>query len=102
MRTYRAGLVLAALTLIGLGAAILVQGGWQAVAAALAIMGGIGCAIAFAVFCAAGERPRSGRPVWADPAPLAPEPRERPGRAMTAPERLSAAPVALPRVSQTA
>jgi hypothetical protein len=103
MRTFRAALVLAPLTLlIGLGAAILVHGGWQAVAAALSIMGGVGCAIAFAAFGAAGERPRQGRPVWAEPAPPTRAPKERLGRPMAARERPSAAPAGLPGASQTA
>ena len=64
MRTYRAALALAALTLMGLGATTLIQGGWQAVAAALAMMGGVGSTVALAAIGAAGEQPRRDRPAW--------------------------------------
>jgi hypothetical protein len=72
--------VFGALTLIGMAATIVVQGGWEAGAAAFAIAGGVGFALTFAALQAVGERPRSRRPAWAHE--TAPEPRRA---AVTAP-----------------
>jgi hypothetical protein len=60
--------VFGALTLIGMAATIIVQGGWQAAGAAFAIAAGVGFALTFAVIRAAGERPRSRHPSWAQTA----------------------------------
>jgi hypothetical protein len=57
--------VFGALVLIGMATTIIVQGGWQAIAAAFAIFNGAGFALTFAALQAAGERPRSRRPAWA-------------------------------------
>jgi hypothetical protein len=54
-----------ALTLFGMGATILVHGGWQAVACAFAIFQGIVFAVTFLELGQAGERSQSGRPAWA-------------------------------------
>jgi hypothetical protein len=64
-RTYMTFLGSGALTLIGFGATILVQGGWQAVAAAFAILQGLVFASTFIALRVAAERPRSRRPGWA-------------------------------------
>jgi hypothetical protein len=65
MRAYRRLMIFGALTLIGLAATIIVQGGWQAAAAAFAIANGGGFALTFVALCAASERPRSRHPSWA-------------------------------------
>ena len=65
MRTYIRLLGSGALTLIGLGATLLVQGGWQAAAAAFAIFQGGVFALSFISLRVAAERPRSRRPGWA-------------------------------------
>lgn len=65
MRTYIRFLGSAALTLIALGSTLLVQGGWQAAAAAFAIFQGLVFASSFIALGAAAERPRSRRPGWA-------------------------------------
>jgi hypothetical protein len=62
MRAFRRGVILGALTLIGMAATIIVQGGWQAAAAALAIFAGSGFALVIVRICAASERPRSRHP----------------------------------------
>jgi hypothetical protein len=60
MRTYSLFLfsTLGALTLIGLAATMLVQGGWQAVAAGFAVFNGVGFALTFAGIRAVSDRPR--------------------------------------------
>ena len=85
MRTYIRLLGSGALTLVGLGATLIVQGGWQAAAAAFAIFQGIVFATSYGMLLAASERPGSTRPDWAlgDGEP-------RPASAMTEPERASA------------
>jgi hypothetical protein len=65
MPTYARLLGSGALTLIGLGATLLVQGGWQAIAAAVAIFSGIVFAASLISLRVAAERPRSRRPAWA-------------------------------------
>jgi hypothetical protein len=67
MRAYTLFLTLGALTLIGLAATMLVQGGWQAVAAGFATFNGVGFALTFAVIRAMSDRPRR---VSVEPAPL--------------------------------
>lgn len=67
MRAYRRLTIFGALTLVGVGATILVQGGWQAVSAAFAIFNGGGFALTFVALRAASERPRSRRPSWSQP-----------------------------------
>ena len=64
-RTYITFLGAGALTLIGLGATVIVQGGWEAVAAAFAILQGLVFVSTFIALRVAAERPRSGRPGWA-------------------------------------
>jgi hypothetical protein len=65
MRTYRRFFIVsAALTLIGLGGTILGQGGWQAAAAGLGMLAGIGFVLSVAALAAAGERPRLRYPDW--------------------------------------
>ena len=63
--TYITFLASGALTLIGFGATLVVQGGWQAVAAAFAILQGLVFASTFIALRVAAERPRSRRPGWA-------------------------------------
>jgi hypothetical protein len=46
-------------------ATVIVHGGWQAVAAALAIFSGGAFVLTLAAIRAAAERPRSSRPSWA-------------------------------------
>jgi hypothetical protein len=65
MRAYRRFMSFGVLALIGLGATLIVQGGWQAVAAGFAIFNGGGFALTFVALGMAGERPRSRRPSWA-------------------------------------
>lgn len=65
MRTYIRFLGSGALTLIGLGATIVVQGGWQAAAAGFGILAGTVCALSFIVLRASMDRPQPGRPDWA-------------------------------------
>jgi hypothetical protein len=65
MRAYERLLGSGALTLVGLGATLLVQGGWQAVAAGFAIFSAIVFAESFISLCVAAERPRSRRAGWA-------------------------------------
>jgi hypothetical protein len=65
MRTYIRLLGSGALTLVGLGATLLVQGGWEAAAAAFAIFSGLVFAVSFISLRVAAERPRSGHPGWA-------------------------------------
>jgi hypothetical protein len=64
MRTYRAILGLAALSVIGAGATIVLSGGWQSAGAALAALSGIGSAAGLAMLWAAGERSRRRGPAW--------------------------------------
>ena len=77
-------MIFGALTLIGFGATILLQGGWQAAAAGFALLNGAGFVLSFAVLGARSERPRSRRPSWerAD--------RSRGPAAVTAPRHLAA------------
>jgi hypothetical protein len=65
MRTYIRFLGSGALTLVGLGATILVQGGWQAAAAGFAILQGLVFALTVIGMRVGAERPRSRRPDWA-------------------------------------
>jgi hypothetical protein len=69
MRTYRATLVLGGLTLIGLGGSIFAPGGWQAAAAGLAMIAGIGAAYGFAALGGLLPAAVARRPVTA-PLPL--------------------------------
>jgi hypothetical protein len=74
MSAFRLDVTFGTLTLIGLGATLLVQGGWQAAAAAFAILNAVGFTLAFAVLGARSERPRG---LAAEAAPrhvAAPEP----------------------------
>jgi hypothetical protein len=66
MRTYRGILSLAALSVIGAGATIVLSGGWQSAAAALAALSGIGFAAGLAVFWAASEGSRRRRLAWSE------------------------------------
>lgn len=89
MRAFRRFRIFGALTLIGLAATIMVQGGWQAAAAAFAMFNGAGFAVTFAALGAASERPLSPHPSWAlaadSPRPrVAAEPSSR--RAASAPD----------------
>jgi len=65
MRTYIRFLGSGALTVVGLGATIIVQGGWQAVAAGFAIFQGMVFALTFIELRQAADRSRPGRPSWA-------------------------------------
>ena len=65
MRTYIRFLGSGALTLIGLGATIVVQGGWQAAAAGFGILAGSVFALSFIALRAGADRRRPGRPDWA-------------------------------------
>ena len=58
MRAYTLFSTLGVLTLIGLAATMLVQGGWQAVAAGFAIFTGVGFALTFVVIRTVSDRPR--------------------------------------------
>ena len=94
-RTYLTFLGSGALTLIGFGATILVQGGWQAAAAAFAIFQGLVFTSCFGFLRAASERPGSRRPAWAtaDRAPQAVPAASGPERARaTLPEPAARAP----------
>jgi hypothetical protein len=68
-RTYHTFLGGAAVGLGGLAAVIVVHGGWQAVAAAVAIFGGLVYLLSLTCLAAASERPRATRPEWATEAP---------------------------------
>jgi hypothetical protein len=65
MRTYIRILGSGALTVVGLGATIIVHGGWQAAAAGFAISQGVVFALTFLELRQASDRPRPGRPAWA-------------------------------------
>ena len=95
-RTFHSFLGSGALLLGALTAVIVVNGGWQAVAAALAILGGLVFGLSFISLAAAGEKPRPTRPAWARetvrPRAVAPD---RPAPA-SAPERAPAAPARRP------
>jgi hypothetical protein len=75
MRAIRLLTVLGALTLAGMAATLVVHGGWQAIAAAVAIGGGVGFAVTFLALRASSERPermaaaRPGPPPSAVPVP---------------------------------
>lgn len=68
-RTYHTFLGGAAVGLGGLAAVMIVHGGWQAVAAAVAIFGGLVYLLSLTWLAAASERPRATRPEWASEAP---------------------------------
>jgi hypothetical protein len=93
-RTFHGFLAGGALVLGALLAVILVNGGWQAVAAAVAILGGLVFGLSFIALLTAGETPRPTRPAWArEPEPPRAVPADRPapasarGRAAAAPRR---------------
>ena len=68
----------AAVTLAGFAAALILNGGWQPVAAAVSILGGSMFLLSFVALGAAADRPRSDRPDWAQGGRLtAPSPRRR-------------------------
>ena len=88
MRAYTLFSTLGVLTLIGLAATMLVQGGWQAVAAGFAIFNGVGFALTFVMIRTVSDRPRlvsfESAPLttpvasaWPSPVPSRP-PRTRP------------------------
>jgi hypothetical protein len=64
-RIYHLFLGGAALTVAALAAMIVVSGGWQPVAAALAMLGGGVFVLSFSALIALGERPRPKRRSWA-------------------------------------
>jgi hypothetical protein len=64
-RTFHRFLGGGALMLGALVAVILVNGGWQAVAAAVGMLGGLVFGLSFISLAAAGEKPRPTRPAWA-------------------------------------
>ena len=66
MRAYRLFLTFGALTLIGMVATMLVQGGWEAASAAFAIFGGLGFALTFVAIGASSD----GRGARLETAPL--------------------------------
>jgi hypothetical protein len=88
-------MIFGALTLIGMAATIIVQGGWQAAAAAFAIAGGGGFALTFAALRAASERPGSRHPSWAHAA-------DRPRHQVAAEPGSSPAAVSAPETSRPA
>jgi hypothetical protein len=96
MRTYRAILGLAALSVIGAGATIVLSGGWQSAGAALAALSGIGSAAGFAVLWAVGERSPRRRPAWSEHVPP-PADRRREERAVPVSRRPGQAPGEVPR-----
>jgi hypothetical protein len=57
MRAFIQLSILGALTLIGSAATLLIQGGWQAAAAAFAIFNGAGFTLTFVAIGVASERP---------------------------------------------
>jgi hypothetical protein len=76
--TYHRFLGSGAIALGALAAVLIVNGGWQAVAAALALFGGLGFVLSFISLGAASERPHPGRPAWAGASRQpSPEPRAR-------------------------
>ncbi len=81
MRAFIQLSIFGALTLIGSAATLLIQGGWQAAAAAFAIFNGVGFALTFLAIGVASERPGPRHPrlaqtpdgprrVTVEPAPL--------------------------------
>jgi hypothetical protein len=64
-RIYRTFLGGAVLTVAALAALLIVSGGWQPVAAAVAILGGLVFGLSLITLTAGGERTRSTRPSWA-------------------------------------
>ena len=73
-------------------AVLLVNGGWQAVAAALSILGGLVFGLSFISLAAASEQPSPTRPAWARETKRARSvPADRPAPA-SATERAAAAP----------
>ena len=64
-RIYRTFLGGAVLTVAALAALLIVSGGWQPVAAAVAILGGLVFGLSVITLAAGGERTRSTRPSWA-------------------------------------
>jgi hypothetical protein len=67
MRAIRGLTILGALTLAGMAATLVVHGGWQAIAATVAIAAGVGFALTFLALRASSERPE--RVVAARPSP---------------------------------
>ena len=61
IRDYKLLLIFGALTLIGMLATIFVQGGWEAAAVAVAIVGGGGFAVTFVALGVSTERVRWSR-----------------------------------------
>jgi hypothetical protein len=96
MRIYRGILGLAALSVIGAVATIVLSGGWQSVGAALAALSGIGFAAGLAVLWAAGERSRRRRPAWSEHA-SPPADRRREERAVPVSRGRRQAPQEIPR-----
>ena len=64
MHAYRRLLTLGALTGVGVAATTLLQGGWQAAAAGLAILAGMGFGLTFTVIRVLSERPLPRHPSW--------------------------------------
>jgi hypothetical protein len=95
MRAYKRLMIFGALALIGMAATIVVQGGWQAAAAAFAIFTGGGFTLTFTALRAASERPRSRHPSWAAAA-------DRPRHRVAAEPGPRPAPVSTPDTSQAA
>jgi hypothetical protein len=100
-RIYHTFLGSGAVMVGALAAVLIVNGGWQAIAAALATLAGLGLGLSFISLAAVGERPPATRPAWAratpagparrpTPAPAAERRTARPGRAARG--RLSSAP----------
>jgi O-antigen/teichoic acid export membrane protein len=65
MRTFITLLVSAGLTVAGLGAAIVLHGGWESAAAAGALVAAMAFLFSLILALVAGERPTPKRPAWA-------------------------------------
>jgi hypothetical protein len=83
MASYHRLLAGGAIMLGGLGATMIVHGGWQPAAAAVTILGGTVFLLSFISLAVATDRPRSDRPEWAQ-ARRTPPPR-RPRHATPSP-----------------
>ena len=86
-RTYHTLVGSAVLVLAAFGAVLVVHGGWQAVAAAVAISAGLVFLLSFLRLRAAADRPRAARPAWAGEIDRTPPVAAGPAAPETAPER---------------
>ena len=88
--TYHTLVGSAGLTPAAVGAALLANGGWQAVAAAVAIVAGLAFLLSFIRLAAAADRPGPARPAWAREMDRTPPVPAGPAAPETARERATA------------